>query len=129
VNGAEIRACLEGDATYRRINCQALWPGGSPLTPGTLYVNGPVGDYGNSPSSPDWTPPFVPPAVNPPPKPNPFLSRLADVFDSIPNAPLGSPVVPGDCAWCRVTKKASGYLAWIVVGLITAWLAKKWLRA
>ena len=132
MNGQQIRACLEGDATYRRMFCGSLFGGPTEdieqAKPNP--VPGQLDPFRNAdPVGSEWSPPYVPPAVNPTTTAKPFLSRLADIFDRIPNAPLGSPVVPGDCAWCRVTKKASGYLAWIVVGLITAWLAKKWLRA
>ena len=132
MNGQQIRACLEGDATYRRMFCGDLLrlPGDDIEQPKPNPVPGQVDPFRNAdPIGSEWSPPYVPPAVNPTTKTKPFLSRLADIFDGIPNAPLGSPVVPGDCAWCRVTKKAGGYLVWIVVGLITAWLAKKWLRA
>ncbi len=132
MNGAQIRACLEGDATYRRMYCGALW--GQPLPDEEqpkpvvpvvfpLFPNAdPVGS--------EWVPTVPVPVVDRPREAGkPFLSRLADIFDGIPDAPLGSPVVPGDCAWCRVTKKASGYAAWVLVGLLVAYLSRKLFRA
>jgi len=132
VNGAQIRACLEGDATYRRMYCGQLFDPPvedleqpKPSRP-VVFPRFPNAD----PVGSEWVPTVpVPVADLPREAGKPFLSRLADIFDGIPDAPLGSPVVPGDCPWCRVTKKASGYAAWVVVGLLVAYLSRKLFRS
>jgi hypothetical protein len=97
-------------------------------------VPAPLDPYRNAdPIGSEWMPtlpnPTVPVSDLPGEAATPFLSRLADIFDGIPDAPLGSPVLPEDCAWCRVTKKASGYAAWVIVGLLVAYLSRKLFRA
>jgi hypothetical protein len=57
-----------------------------------------------------------------------FGERLARIFDAIPNAPLSGAVPTSECVWCRITKKAAPWLGFIVVGLIVAWLSRRYIR-
>ena len=58
-----------------------------------------------------------------------LLESIAQLFDRVPSAPLSAPlVIENECAWCRVTKKAAGWLTLIGLFLTAAWLAKKFAR-
>lgn len=98
----------------------------TPTVPGMRYVLPEDADYGDSPSGPDF-----PGMVNPPTGGTPrqsFLTQLADAVDSIPTAPGFQPVPKTECAWCRVTKKLAPWLGFVVVGLVVAWLSRKFIR-
>ena len=131
MTGAEIRACLEGDATYRRMYCSALWPGqlGEDVEQAKPLPSGALPTWANADRPEDeetgWNP--LPSKPSRPSGPS-MAERIAQIFDAIPSAPLAGPIAPGECVWCRITKKAAPWLGFIVVGLIVAWLSKKLIK-